>query len=73
MLPESRTNVKRIVVTSSIGAVMSPPSTPTVFSEQDWNTASIEDVEKNGVHASPMSKYRASKTLAEKGMLGFQL
>ncbi|KAF9442584.1 D-lactaldehyde dehydrogenase [Macrolepiota fuliginosa MF-IS2] len=65
------TNVKRIVITGSCAAVMSPPSKPTVFSEKDWNTASLEDVEKNGRNALTMSKYRTSKTLAEKAAWGF--
>jgi hypothetical protein len=52
---------------------MAPPSKPTVFSENDWNTVSIEDVEKNGVDAISMSKYRTSKTLAEKGDLNLTL
>lgn len=59
--------MKRIVVTGSCAAVMAPPPKPTVFSENDWNTASLEDVEKNGKNALTMSKYRTSKVLAEKG------
>ncbi|KXN81604.1 NADPH-dependent methylglyoxal reductase GRE2 [Leucoagaricus sp. SymC.cos] len=64
-------NVKRIVITSSCGAVMAPPSKPTVFTEKDWNQDSIDDVEKNGVNAIAMSKYRTSKTLAEKAAWKF--
>jgi nucleoside-diphosphate-sugar epimerase len=66
----SRPNVKRIVITSSCGAVMAPPLKPTVFSEKDWNRDSLDDVEKNGVNAITMSKYRTSKTLAERGQFG---
>ncbi len=62
-----RPNVKRVVITGSCAAVSSPPPKPTDFSEKDWNTASLEDVEKNGRNAQQMSKYRSSKVLAEKG------
>lgn len=65
-------NVKRIVVTSSCGAIMAPPAKPTVFSEKDWNIDSFEDLEKNGVNALTMSKYRVSKTLAERGLSPFR-
>jgi nucleoside-diphosphate-sugar epimerase len=63
----SRPNVKRIVITSSSGAVTTPPSKTTVFSEKDWNQESLDDVEKNGINATTMSKYRTSKLLAERG------
>lgn len=66
-LRETRVNVKRVVVTSSCGAVMAPPSKPTVFSEKDWNLESLADVEVNGKQANNMSKYRSSKVMAEKG------
>jgi nucleoside-diphosphate-sugar epimerase len=62
-----RTSVKRIVVTSSCAAVLGNHPGPKVYSELDWNTQSLEDVEQNGRNALPGSKYRASKTLAEKG------
>ncbi|EKM75201.1 hypothetical protein AGABI1DRAFT_116498 [Agaricus bisporus var. burnettii JB137-S8] len=64
-------NVKRIVITSSCGAVMAPPPQPTIFSETDWNTSSQMDIDKNGVNADPLSKYRVSKTLAEKAAWEF--
>lgn len=63
--------MKRIVITSSCGAVMAPPPQPTIFSETDWNTSSQMDIDKNGVNADPLSKYRVSKTLAEKGAAVF--
>ncbi|KAJ3573252.1 hypothetical protein NP233_g2547 [Leucocoprinus birnbaumii] len=63
--------VKRIVVTSSTASVMAPPTKPTVFSENDWNTDSIKEVEEKGFEAPNMSKYRMSKTLAEKAAWDF--
>lgn len=52
---------------------MTPSSKPSVFSEKDWNNASVEDLEKNGVNASGMTKYRVSKIFAEKGKSGHGL
>ena len=62
-----RTQVKRVVITSSCAAVMDPPSKPTIFSENDWNETSPRLVEEQGSKAAPLTVYRASKTLAEKG------
>lgn len=62
-----RPSVKRIVVTSSCAAVQEIDPKPRVFSELDWNNQSVRAVEENGRDALPGVKYRASKTLAEKG------
>lgn len=59
-------SVKRIVVTSSCAAVLTPLNEPRVFSEEDWNEASIQEVNEKGKDASNPGKYRASKTLAER-------
>ncbi|PPQ88274.1 hypothetical protein CVT25_005437 [Psilocybe cyanescens] len=59
--------VKRVVITSSCASIMSPPDKPTKFSELDWNTLSPKQVEEQGSNTPPMTIYRASKTLAEKG------
>ncbi|PPQ89360.1 hypothetical protein CVT25_003200 [Psilocybe cyanescens] len=59
-------NVKRIAITSSAAAIMSDK--PGIFSEADWNIVSTKEVEEKGSDASPVHMYRASKTLAEKGM-----
>lgn len=64
-------NVKRVVVTSSVAAVLTPTTNPTVFTEKDWNQQAIKDVEEMGKAAPPASKYRASKTLAEKAAWDF--
>ncbi|KAB5594063.1 NADPH-dependent aldehyde reductase ARI1 [Ceratobasidium theobromae] len=59
--------VRRIVVTSSVAAVMDA-SKPrgTIFTEENWNEYSIKEVETKGNAAAGGDKYRASKTLAEK-------
>ena len=60
-------SVKRIVVTSSGAAILSDIPTPSTFSELDWNEQCLEIVREKGREAPNMMKYRASKTLAEKG------
>lgn len=68
---EQRTSqsVKRVVVTSSGAAILRDSPTPSTFSELDWNEQSLEIVKEKGREAPNMMKYRASKTLAEKGMV----
>jgi len=61
------TSVKRVVITSSVAAVLRVLPEPTVFSEKDWNNQSIEMIKEQGRNAPANAKYRASKTLAEKG------
>jgi hypothetical protein len=56
-----------VIITSSCAAVLHVADKPIVFSEKDWNEQAWKDVEENGRKAHPMQKYRASKTLAEKG------
>jgi hypothetical protein len=59
--------VKRIVITSSCAAILHVSPKPGFFSEKDWNLQAIEVVETEGEKAPAITKYRASKTLAEKG------
>ncbi|KAF8880899.1 hypothetical protein CPB84DRAFT_1851713 [Gymnopilus junonius] len=66
-------NVKRIVVTSSCAAILTPSDKPSTFSELDWNEASPKEVEEKGSDSPPMSIYRASKTLAEKAAWEFYM
>lgn len=59
--------VKRVVITSSVAAIMDSTAKPPVtFTEADWNPVSIKECEEKGRDAAPGDKYRASKTLAEK-------
>ncbi|TFY67709.1 hypothetical protein EVJ58_g1460 [Rhodofomes roseus] len=64
-------SVKRVVVTSSVAAVLQVQSTPRVFTEEDWNDASVVEVREKGAGASQAGKYRASKTLAERAAWDF--
>ena len=56
------------MVTSSCASVLRVTTEPRVFSEKDWNEQAIDIVKEQGKSAPPIAKYRASKTLAEKGM-----
>ncbi|KAJ3786733.1 D-lactaldehyde dehydrogenase [Lentinula aff. detonsa] len=66
----NESSIRRIVVTSSSAAILSILPERKVFTELDWNEQSIEEV-KQGKNASQVSKYRASKTLAEKAAWDF--
>ena len=65
------TEVNRVVVTSSCAAVLSVQQEPRVYSEADWNEASIAVVRAEGAKAPNAFKYLASKTLAEKAAWEF--
>jgi hypothetical protein len=54
-------------VTSSCAAIVHPSPGPKIFSEVDWNDQSAKAVEEQDRKAPGITKYRASKTLAEKG------
>ncbi|KAG6864908.1 hypothetical protein C0991_006437 [Blastosporella zonata] len=62
--------VKRVVVTSSCASVLTVGSDK-VFDEQDWNELAIREITEQGDAAPGPSKYRASKTLAEKAAWKF--
>ncbi|KAF9257414.1 NAD(P)-binding protein [Marasmius fiardii PR-910] len=63
--------VKRVVITSSCGAVSVAEDKPVSFDESDWNEAAIRMVQEQGRQALGFTKYRASKTLAEKAAWDF--
>ena len=63
--------VKRVVITSSCASVIDPLPEPTVFSEKNWNQSTPRECEEKGRNASQSSKYRASKTLAERAAWQF--
>lgn len=60
-------SVKRVVVTSSTAAVLNVSTEPQLLSELDWNNQAVEEVAEKGRGASAAAKYRASKTMAERG------
>jgi nucleoside-diphosphate-sugar epimerase len=64
--------VKRIVVTSSVAAIYhTPPTVGHVFDESSWADESIKLTAEKGRDADLMTKYRASKALAEKAAWEF--
>jgi len=67
----ARPNVKRIVITSSIAAIHVPKDPPYTFTEKDWNTYSVDLVEKEGKKSPGKDQYQASKTLAERAAWEF--
>ena len=58
--------VQRVVITSSVAAVIQPADHQQTLTEKDWNELSIREVNAKGREATPLHKYRASKALAEK-------
>ncbi|KAL5532147.1 hypothetical protein ACEPAF_5711 [Sanghuangporus sanghuang] len=64
------TRLKRVVVTSSCASVFDSNSRG-LINESSWNEASITLVKEKGSAAPNPEKYRASKTLAEKGAREF--
>lgn len=61
-----KTEIKRIVVTSSTVAVANMTSTPKAYTEEEWNERSLRIVEEKGGEAGILHVYSASKTLAER-------
>ncbi|PPQ70462.1 hypothetical protein CVT26_013909 [Gymnopilus dilepis] len=65
-------SVKRVVFTSSCAAVIGPVNKPnTIFNEDNWADESVRITEEKGKDAPDLTKYRASKTLAEKAAWKF--
>ena len=59
--------VRRVVLLSSCAAVVDPHATgPRVYDETCWNEVDVEEVKTKGRDAPQLSKYRASKTFAER-------
>ena len=56
------------MVILSSNAAIANPSDIGVLTEANWNTEEVEDVLRNGRKASPLAKYCASKSMAEKSM-----
>jgi len=50
-----------------MAAIINPADHQQTLSEKIWNETSTKEVESKGREASGIHKYRASKTLAEKG------
>lgn len=59
--------VRRIIIVSSVAAVMQVLEHPRPFNESDWNDQAVKWVEEQGRNALAITKYRAAKTLGERG------
>ncbi|CAD6566020.1 MAG: methylglyoxal reductase (NADPH-dependent) gre2 [Tremellales sp. Tagirdzhanova-0007] len=72
-IQKSNPKCKRVVITSSIAAILSTHSrkAPILYTEKDWNQDSVKQVEEKGANADGTDSYRASKTLAEQAMWKF--
>jgi len=64
--------LKHVVITSSFAAIMNPKPDGSLYTESDWNEASIKVVESQGAATPPAESYRASKTLAEQALWKFK-
>ncbi|KAE8454301.1 hypothetical protein EG329_005226 [Mollisiaceae sp. DMI_Dod_QoI] len=64
--------LKRVVLTSSIAAIMSAKDEPHVFTEKDWNNDSEAEVARLGKQTPSGHIYRASKAAAEKAFWKFR-
>ncbi|KAF6755242.1 D-lactaldehyde dehydrogenase [Ephemerocybe angulata] len=67
----SSSKLKRIVITSSVATVWTPGPGARTFSEADWNTNLVSELEKLGSKTHPHIVCAASKVLAEKATLEF--
>ncbi|KAH8884974.1 ketoreductase [Thozetella sp. PMI_491] len=64
---ESCPTVKRVVITSSFAAIMSPGAVgPKTYTEADWSPLTLEDA-----YSNPMFAYVVSKAMAEKAAWDF--
>jgi len=69
-------NVKRVVLTSSFAAIVTPKKPApgqelATLDESDWNDSAVKDVEAKGNDAGGFQIYRASKVLAERAAWDF--
>ncbi|KAL1938000.1 hypothetical protein VTO73DRAFT_12011 [Trametes versicolor] len=65
-------DIKRVVVTSSIGAIAETVQEETrVYTEEDWNEFAVKQVRELGKAATGWWKYDASKVLAEQAAWKF--
>ncbi|KZV76077.1 NAD-P-binding protein [Peniophora sp. CONT] len=64
------TSVRRVVITSSVAAILNPPNGG-ALDETSWNVNHPKEVEAKGADASGSAKYCASKALAERSAWDF--
>jgi len=65
------TSLKRIVITSSMAAVMYHCDDSVTYSEKDWNETAVAECEQKAENATPIAKYCASKVKAERAAWDF--
>ncbi|KAF5364463.1 hypothetical protein D9758_010704 [Tetrapyrgos nigripes] len=63
--------LKRVIITSSCGAMKDWSATPISITEEVWNDGAVEECKTKGKDAQPIAKYSASKTLGEKAAWDF--
>ncbi|KAM0748085.1 NAD(P)-binding protein [Meredithblackwellia eburnea MCA 4105] len=63
--------IQRIVITSSFAAIVNPEKPVYTFTEKDWNSFSLKELEEKKGGVDAFHAYRASKTLAEKAAWDF--
>ncbi|KAF8580286.1 D-lactaldehyde dehydrogenase [Ramaria rubella] len=65
--------VRRVEILSSMATIIQPaiPGRQLVLTEKFWNEDAAQQVRDRGRKASPLDKYRASKTLAERAAWEF--
>jgi nucleoside-diphosphate-sugar epimerase len=62
-----------VVITSSVAAIVSPPTDGYTFTEDDWNNYAEKQVEEAAGKDCPANVcYAASKTAAEKAIWAFR-
>lgn len=64
----TRSALQRIVVSASCAAIIHFSDETVTVSEANWNDPPVIECKQKGKDASPLSKYAASKILAEKGL-----
>ena len=65
--PPFRDMIKRVVLTSSCGARTAHTTVPKTVNDDSWNDQAVGTCEAQGKAAPGLSKYQASKVLAERG------
>lgn len=64
-------SIKRIVLLSTCGAVVTEDGASRTYDECDWNDAGIQEVQQKGRATTGKIKYLVSKTLAERAAWEF--
>ncbi|KAI0259006.1 D-lactaldehyde dehydrogenase [Gloeopeniophorella convolvens] len=63
---KSGSSVKRVVLTSSVAAILRAPEAPGKWDETSWNEPSVAEYKAKGDKTDGVTAYRVAKTLSEK-------